>query len=325
MIMRCLSHSLLALGCIMSYGGAAQAQNLVPNPGFEEHDPICDTWGVDYDILSVWFEANCGFYPQYFNSCENLSGPPEYDVPSNYWGNQNAFDGDGYAGALTFFWGAWNGNGSYLCAPLLEPLEPGVEYCFSLRANLGGKSMYRTLTLSTVFTEELPNACNGNATLNWPGMAQVVFDLSNVDTTNWALLEGSFIADGGEQYLTIGNFSSGATIDTVFMGYTNAPSVFAGYYIDAVELRTCDSSVGELEANALRVYPNPVLDAARFELDSPDASLLMYTMMDAVGRVVLMGSTTGRKLSMAGLKDGVYLLELQHGGRRWSARVVKQG
>jgi len=203
------------------------AQNLVPNANFEEMDMPCE-FGLSYNKLADWFVVDCAFQPRYFNACDN-DGGVLYGVPHNAWGEQEAFSGVAYGGAFTYIWGWNNGSGSYPSVPLTQPLAAGTEYCLSLRASLGGKSTYRSQSLSALLTVETPNACANNDVLNWPGQAQLVFDLAGVDTTNWTLLNGRFTAAGGEQFLTIGNFNSGATIDTVRIPGATHPIRFAGY------------------------------------------------------------------------------------------------
>jgi hypothetical protein len=82
------------------------------------------------------------------------------------------------------------------------------------------------------------------------------------DTTQWTEIQGCFTANGGEQYITIGNFTSNFNTDTLNTNSTNLVSGREGvsyYYIDDVTLID-QSTVGinELdEENNFEIYPNP--------------------------------------------------------------------
>lgn len=63
------------------------------------------------------------------------------------------------------------------------------------------------------------------------------------DTTQWTQIQGCFTANGGEQYITIGNFNYNVNTDTLYVGtnnpdpnYTNPLYDYSYYYIDDVSL-----------------------------------------------------------------------------------------
>jgi hypothetical protein len=62
------------------------------------------------------------------------------------------------------------------------------------------------------------------------------------DTLHWKKIEGTFIANGTERFITIGNFFDGAHTDTIFLDYWNYPSKYAGaYLVDDVGVINCDN------------------------------------------------------------------------------------
>lgn len=86
--------------CILSilYSHIGIAQNLVPNPSFEDtvHCPIGQ--GL-IDEAQGWYHA--GYSVDYFNPCANASGASN-GVPNNWVGSQLAYDGNSYVGMVTY-------------------------------------------------------------------------------------------------------------------------------------------------------------------------------------------------------------------------------
>jgi gliding motility-associated-like protein len=82
------------------------------------------------------------------------------------------------------------------------------------------------------------------------------------DTLNWVKISGTFIANGGEQYLTIGNFKDGThlrkkSVSSNFIpayGSWPSPRFFAYYLIDDVALYEIHTP--QLQSNAITICPN---------------------------------------------------------------------
>src|SRR5687767_3985403 len=74
------------------------AQNLVPNPGFDINNG-CPTQIGQVDLSDGW--VNWGITPDYFHSCSNTTSP-SYGMPQNARGFQEAHSGQSYMGLFTF-------------------------------------------------------------------------------------------------------------------------------------------------------------------------------------------------------------------------------
>jgi len=101
------------------------------------------------------------------------------------------------------------------------------------------------------------------------------------DTLNWTEISGSFIATGGENFITIGNFKDTSIIHG--SGY---------YYIDDVCLSpdslTCPSTVGINELNInnkLNLFPNPFTGIINITSQTNEA--LEINMFDITSRKLL--------------------------------------
>lgn len=244
------------------------AQNLVPNPGFEETDSC--TFGLGLGELHDWYSAN--ITPDHLQSCQpygNANG-----LPMNTWTYQEPFEGNSCAGIFTY--GPVDGmteQREWLMVPLLDTLVPGQIYYCSFRANaaFGGTLLHPTIWLACdhlgmLFTtydrhwtwgDPLPAALN---------QAHILYPQILSDTVDWTLVSGSFVADSAYTYLMIGNFFSNALIDTLrFADPANVEQWYDFSYtlIDAVCVSPypegCELAHGaeEREESTPFVYPNP--------------------------------------------------------------------
>ncbi len=203
----------------------ALSQNLVPNPDFEtftscppnvnQGGPMeCTPWFHPTDASS-----------DYFNIC----GGSGADVPNNLFGTQNAHSGVAYAGIGVWFVGFLYRE--YLCVQLTQPLLPNTAYEVSWYVSLadnncGTDKMGAYLSVN-------PTTTTGIVTL--PYDPQVSSNLGLLtDKINWTLITGCFAAEGGEQYITIGNFFGNA--DTPLDPTCAQNPIQSYYYIDDVSV-----------------------------------------------------------------------------------------
>ena len=299
-----------------------RAQNLIPNAGFEDLDELCLDM-TNYLDAADWVLCSCNFGGGYFHSCSTANGFPNAGTPGNIWGYEEPLDGEAYMATITFIRNMEGTYRYYLSTPLTEPLVPGVEYCFTLHASLAEVSAYRTTDLHVIFTTYYPTACNGNDTLNWITEAQLVLNTTDVDTASWTELSGSFVATAAEAYMTIGDFNAPATPDTIYIGPSTFPSQRAIYYIDKLELRTCESAVQEASADELVVAYDA--DAGVLNLSTSAAIPFTYVaLFDPAGRVVLNEPTNGTtvRFSTGGLPRGMYVVRAEVNGSLLNRRVV---
>ena len=113
---------LLTTNCL-SAGSLISAQNLIPNPGFEEYTTDCSS-GVGYTQLSQWTYPECSFWSEMYAECNN--GPaPWAGVPTNFEGEQEAHSGGAYCGVITYNSLAFQGNQRYYTSIRLA--TPPVE------------------------------------------------------------------------------------------------------------------------------------------------------------------------------------------------------
>jgi gliding motility-associated-like protein len=238
-------------------------QNLVPNPGFEDqlHCPN----GFNDLVAPPWYDPHPVATSDYYHTC---ASPATVGIPINYVGNQPAHSGNAYAGIVLHgvdaFWR------EYLQAPLLEPLVAGQMYHISLYVSLADNHC-AIRPLGVLVTESLP-VFDEILLFNIFATPQLVNESGYLnDDENWVLLEGCFVAAGGESWITIGNFTP-SWVEVMDPDCQHPPSLdlHAYYYVDDVALVEMDPA-SEYEAS----IGGPFIDCFEVTVD-PDLPGLYY-------------------------------------------------
>ena len=119
----------LAMYCLWAFlPQSTYAQNLVPNPGFEQYIscPPSNLGGGGATEANPWVSTPAGTV-DYFNACAD---PMYRGVPFNFQGFQPANTGDGYMGMYTM---TFNSNSrEFAQAPLLDTLLE--DHCYKASA-----------------------------------------------------------------------------------------------------------------------------------------------------------------------------------------------
>lgn len=218
-------------------------QNLVPNGSFED-TITCPYHGntINYSCYNWYTSSNYGT-ADHFCSCSNkdsiIFGSPFSGVPKNFIGSQNAQHGNCYAGIATYVGGITFKE--YLSVKLIEPLKTGAKYYISLNISLADSCIYAVKNLGMLFTSSVFNQGSFGVPSFLP---QIKFTSPTfyVDKTNWTLISDSnYVANGDENYLTIGSFETVA--DTISLSFPHSfiPGIgneykSAYYYIDDVKI-----------------------------------------------------------------------------------------
>ncbi|HXU28342.1 MAG TPA: T9SS type A sorting domain-containing protein [Bacteroidia bacterium] len=217
-----------------------KAQNLVNNGDFEIHDTCPNNQGkIIY--ATGWQKARIEGTPDYFNTCAPiLTG---VGIPYNAVGYQNDYrnEGNGYAGEFLSNLQAWDSDYAreYIYTKLIDSLLSHHKYLVSAYVSLGNNCNYAT-KMGVLFTDTSTYDSvyiNNNSYLIIAN-AQVTSNYLLGDTINWMLVQDTFVSQGGEKYVTIGNFNTTINSDTVrvySMG-SGTNNDIAYYYIDGVSV-----------------------------------------------------------------------------------------
>lgn len=211
--------------------------NLVPNPGFDSL-LSCPTNAAQVYNAPPWIDPTMGS-SDLLNSCSSNSLS---SVPVNSMGYQLPYNGSGYAGVVTYVDNSCCVNHrEYIQTSLTSSLQVGKTYCVSFRASWADSVKGVTDGLGAFFSST-PVSCAG---CFLPYTAQINNPQGHLlnDGNQWEIISGTFVAQGGERYITIGNFSpdSQTTFQTVNV---NAFYIIAYYYIDdvsVIEISSCQA------------------------------------------------------------------------------------
>ena len=198
---------------------------------------------------------------------------------------------------------------------LLEPLQADTAYCVKFYLCLA--EFYYLCATSNVgvhfSTDSIYCSCADTLSVT----PQVVHDPAVIlqDTMNWMEVSGTYVAQGGERFIAIGNFLPNALTNVVLEsppGFTN----IAYYYLEDVSVERC-SQVG-VSANALveqqkslNVFPNPASDVVRIEHAFRQGDEYRVDVFDLWGRrLIAQAFTNNQSLDVSMLRDGLYMLRL---------------
>ena len=217
--------------------------NLVPNPSFEDI-VTCPKGYTQLNVSKFWSNPTKAT-PDYFNSCATTIS--SVGVPTNGDGFQAARTGNAYAGLIAFhnLWpqDSWR---EYIQIRLDSNLIQGEQYCLTFYLSLAEQFNYAVNNIGAYFSV-LPIGSVNIWHLQYT--PQIINTSANplIDTTVWMKVSGSFIASGGERYITIGNFNGNKNSDTVFVHKTAITYKASYYYIDDVSVIHLNAGAGEVK------------------------------------------------------------------------------
>ena len=307
---------------ILFYNTKTKAQNLVPNPSFERADeslpcPRPDSlFGFNPTSEAIpWIELASA---DYFHTCATLY---YVSVPENRFGFQHPHYGQGYVGIATYA-STDPLVREYVEVELLSPLLFGQTYYVQFYASLADTMRYAVSNLGALFTDTLWNPISGPFPTGHPQAwyPQIENSTSNVlnDKINWVPINGSFVANGGERYITIGNFRADAQTITQYVGGNLHPNTRgAYYYIDDVYVGTTPPvSINENEKNNFnfKLYPNP--NNGNMTLEYNPINDADVEIRDVLGKLVYVNKldSNNSKINITEnvLKEGVYFYTIKN-------------
>ncbi|MEL6924126.1 MAG: hypothetical protein AAFO94_08765 [Bacteroidota bacterium] len=204
------------------------AQNLVPNPGFEDYiiDPESNrrrpaNW--------IRFDGTTDFFHRSNSSKSGIS------VPKNFRGYQEPLEGDGCAGIISVGTGR---SREFIGVALKEQLEAGTIYTVSLWVNLSNDARFSSDDIGISFSDREPSH---------EALIDLNFRIKREegrfvrDTVGWTKIEGYYQAEGNEAYLIIGNFYEDRNTDKLEIQETIFQWTY--FYVDEVSVAICPEPI----------------------------------------------------------------------------------
>lgn len=291
---------------------AASAQNLVPNGSFEDHDSCPGDYSQDPKEFRVknWFSASAGT-PDYFNVCSN----GEADVPHNWAGVSDAYEGAGYAGIYM-----WMANGTnyreYLQIELTDSLIRDSLYYLEFHYKLSSYSKYSIDRIGLHLSDSAVRLKGDRVFKKLNPVFSIVRDTALTPETGlWEEGKTLYQAQGGEKFLLIGNFFDDRTTKRYKIQFRPTPQPMVAqssyYYVDGVSVipkylrdqQLLAQIVPDFEFEDTKPNVNYVLKNINFQFDSYRLIPPSFTELDKVAdyllshpdfRVQLFGHTDDR-------------------------------
>lgn len=205
------------------YSCRAAAQNLVPNPSFEDYNG-CPANGLaphypqivqspaysSFPAVKAWVSPTINGSPDYYNGCAPMNAFT--NVPNAIFGYQQARTGQAYMGMYICY--QYSNGGSdyreYIGCKLKNPLIAGNKYLvsFHISSSSGFSSGYNYVATDQLGVKLSKSKIDSPKNIRGIN-PQLINPTGNylIDSINWMLVAGTFVATGGEEWLTIGNFT----------------------------------------------------------------------------------------------------------------------
>ena len=285
--------------------------NLVPNADFEFF-ASCPTNIGQINLASPWSNPT-GCTPDYFNQCNGNAN--NVNVPSNVHGIEPARSGNGYAGVYTFLLPNPNVR-DYIQIQLNDTLMLGKKYLVEFYVSLADKMQYSANSIGAYFsgTPVIGTGCN---------LLSLTPQIQNNPTnplnmkSGWRIITDTLLAQGGELYMTIGNFNDDTNSDTSFLGNGLPNWNFSYYYIDDVSV-TEVTNVGMNETiNWLyfNLYPNPSSGTLTAKYEFINNERKFMELYDILGHKImsceLEKEETKIDLLKYSLNEGIYFYKVR--------------
>jgi OOP family OmpA-OmpF porin len=213
--------------------------NLVPNSTFEKISKKIKTVG-EISVAEPWGSPTLAPADLYVEKTKNSS----ISIPDNAHGAEKPMKGSGYAGIFAYSYKNKIAR-SYLQVKLTEKLKAGKEYCVRYHVSLSDLSKYATNHLGVAITKVAVTANNSDV-LKFESFIESRKLTVYEKQFYWTPICGVFKAEGGEEFLTIGNFTEDDKLETKKVkrpkGFSSPQVNDAYYYIDNVSVIDVASS-----------------------------------------------------------------------------------
>lgn len=313
---------MLWLGCLwFGVTITGTAQNLVPNPGFED-TTLCNVWDPLRSKAAHWYNVNTAT-PDIWDCdtvrrCGNVMDPNDLGI--QHKGYLYSLDGDRHAGG--WHWSGLDGSNTkeYLMCALSDSLVQGARYLVSLNFARPEGHSSATDRIGVWFG---PDSVFFNTPNTLPLLPQVELMKPNggyLRDSVWTYLSDTLVADGGERWMVFGTFID----DSLVNGISIPPGFWpynTYYYVDMVSVVPIDD-VGIVDASDMP-------DAwyyAEGRVHFHGGYVQQLQLFDVTGR--LCGRWADRSgavpLSIPDLSEGVYVITGLVNGERRVLKFVKE-
>lgn len=237
---------LISCACLLPVAAHAQV-NYVLNGGFEQYDTCPYDWN-QIQLAKYWHTLDTVDYfpacaPEFCHIC---AGSNIYvGIPTTFSYNHEPRSGGGIVQNCFYFDEGYSSlyYRDYTQGHLRTDLTNGTSYCVTFYVTLAQSSQYATNKMGAYLDDGSidigadTGTCDNMITWVTP---QVYTNIIVNDTINWVKIQGNFIANGTERFITIGNFFPTASTDTIRLDPWTENN-FTWYLIDDVSVIESDA------------------------------------------------------------------------------------
>jgi hypothetical protein len=336
-----LGKTFLVLLWLIGIVSISKGQNLIKNPSFEKY------WGPD---------CSSGFS---ITPNDVFNGPPPFDchlqdwiriseTPDGFWYNGGNFPvnelshyiyphSDSACVGGVFYIQNMPNLREIIEGRLTKQLITDHHYQFSIYVQLSD-SFYWSGTgkiaginsFSAVFSDTMIASYTDLPIQNYTPQVQI--NQMVTDTQHWVLLMDTFVAAGGEKYVSIGNFKQDGQFQSQVI-ITKIPNSarITYYYIDDVSLIDLDDTASgineQVAVGKLQVYPNPAEN--QLTVGGNQFSVNTIEVSNVLGQVCIIPPYQGGKgdvsINIAALPSGIYFIKATDAkGNTINGKFVKQ-
>lgn len=305
------------------------AQNLVPDPSFEDYtSPYCgitSSLGLFNQTLNEWNSPTQATPQMYFTdidpSCYNYQPESQYDGPIGIKGDQLPRTGTAMCGLWLYTIEGLDQR-HYVQAQLEEPMQPGVDYEVEFYVSLGDYMEKYTDRIGAYLSLDPVSLLSDSVLAYSP---QVMSNDFVDDIVEWTRVIDTIQVTEPCQYITIGNFFADTETTTLDNpSASGAVSTYgAFYFLDDVRVELVNPvGLDELSSSTYNLYPNLVFDILHIDL-ALEAEVEIY---DVHGRLVH-SSSEGigtQSIDLSSLSQGQYVVLLNQANDVRSSRIMKR-
>lgn len=211
--------------------------NFVPDPSFECVVECPEKMNIDLlKELRNWRQPTAGT-PDYYHTCGISMG-----VPNNIFGTLEAKTGHGYTGMYMVDRDDYR---EYIYTPLVTALEKDQFYLISAYVALSENSGLAVNSIDFFFADGMVMETDTTNDGVLPVEPHVMSDRSRFyNQTDWMQICGIYRADGGERYLTVGNFLDNTETEMQRIK-GNEKNLFGYYFLEDVMVEVATDEVLE--------------------------------------------------------------------------------
>ncbi|HLG33364.1 MAG TPA: T9SS type A sorting domain-containing protein [Bacteroidia bacterium] len=287
---------------------SSSAQNLVLNGGLDNYI-ICPGFGqFSSAYINNWTKPSIASTDYYNTNCTGIQ--PVNQVPHS---------GEAYFGII-----AYNFSGEYreyATGQLSSTLTAGVQYTVEFYVSLNDGYIQAVNELGAYLSTAVPGPFSN--TLHISVTPQIENTTLLGSDSTWMLISGTFVAAGGEQYITIGNFNDDANTTVTQVG--NVGSYGAYYFVDDVSVMELPTGINLIEKESVSVFPNPATNF--ITITNNQTKELSITIFSSIGEVVhrtTLMKDAATAINLSGLAAGIYLVTAQSDKNFTARKIIKE-